>query len=137
MAYYEWTPSGKQIMREYDTRKSADETHTATWIRDDEDVPDSHYFLPHVIGLYVNHSYPLEEAMTNEGWASALNLARRVGNRSGIETAYGEASYLHFEHPPQCKVVPQPHRSATDPVTCVIQNGEHAGETVYATVIGN
>jgi hypothetical protein len=137
MAYYEWTPAGKTIMTEYHAQKTAEESHAAEWIRDAEDVVDSHYFQPHVSALHVDHRYPLEEAMTDESWASALNLARKVGNKSGVENAYGESSYLHFDRRPLCKVVPQPHRSAVEPVTCVVQSGEHSGKTVYATSIGD
>jgi hypothetical protein len=137
MAFYEWTPAGRSIMADYHAGKAADEAHAAEWVRDDEDIADSHLFPSHVSALYVNHSYRVEEAMTDEGWASSLNLARRVGNRSGIETAYEEPSYIHFDPQPMCKVSPQPHRSATDPVTCVVQSGEYAGQTVYATVIGD
>jgi hypothetical protein len=87
--------------------------------------------------LFEGHSYPMEEAMTDHSWAQTLMLARRVGNRSGIQTAYDESSYVKFDPPVSCKIASQDSVSPYEPVECAVQSGEHAGETVYATVIGS
>lgn len=63
-------------------------------IRDETDVTDGHYDWRHVKARYVRHVYPMEEAMSDEGWAKALMLARHVGNRDAITAAYDQRSYM-------------------------------------------
>jgi len=87
--------------------------------------------------LYAGRSYLLAEASTDEAWANTLILARTAGNTDGIKTAYDQDGYLHFSPRVMCLVVDQPERSRMQAVQCVIQQGDHKGETVYASAIGD
>lgn len=143
--FFNFTPAGRKMSAEADQRRIVEAASTPVPAaeapgpslvrREQDNYDDAHYNAGHLKALYAGHSYPLEEAMTDEGWAKTLLLARQVGNRSGIDTAYGMDSYVHFSPRVRCKVENQPERGPTDPVTCVVLNGELQGQTVYATAI--
>jgi hypothetical protein len=86
--------------------------------------------------IYVGKRYKLLEGMTDEGWAQALILARNVGNRSGIENAYGDSSYERFEvaDAPTYLVQQQDpvgveNEAVKDPIACKLDDGT----VIYAT----
>jgi hypothetical protein len=117
-----------------DGRTAAQAREGPKQIRPEYDA-DGAYDQGHYRALFEGHSYPMEEAMTDRSWAQALMAARRVGNRSGIQTSYDESSYIKFDPPVSCKVASQDAVSPYEPVECIVQQGEHTGEKVYATVI--
>ena len=120
----------------YDGHASEQAHQGPKLIRPEYDA-DGAYDQGHNRALFEGHSYSMEEAMTDRSWAQTLMLARRVGNRSGIQTSYDEASYLKFDPPVSCKIAIQDAVSHYEPVKCTVQQGEHAGSTVFATVIGS
>ena len=106
-------------------------------VRPEANIVDNAAMIGYFPPLYAGKSYAVSEGSTDQMGALHLSMARQNHDGAAISAAYDERGYIHWATPVPCKVIDQ---DASDNVyaatTCIVQKGEHSGETVYAIGLG-
>lgn len=127
---------GTQAITSPDSIKTQPVEKYAVVLRDNDEVGAS--------TIRAGRQYSLLEGSTDKDWAQALIAARAAGNADGVETAYQQPQYQHFdrEAAPHCLVETQAQVHMTEynvggrgfdaPIACDLDDGTK----VYATNLG-